>query len=138
MNNAAVLLVAIGMTMVIISGEIDISVGSQFAVCTYLTGALAKQGIPIVLVLACVVFAGVAMSAVAGSLVAWLRMPSIVVTLALMVAWRDGLRWATEGAWIQDLPANFQWLGLGQTRGELLLVSISTLVFILFTWALSN
>ena len=132
MNNAAVLLVAIGMTTVIISGEIDISVGSQFAVCTYLTGALAKLGMPIV------VIAGVAMSAVAGALVAWLRMPSIVVTLALMVAWRDGLRWATEGAWIQDLPANFQWVGLGQTKGELILIAMTAVVFIVFTWALSN
>ena len=66
MNNAAVLLVAIGMTTVIISGEIDISVGSQFAVCTYLTGTLAKEGVPIVLVLPCVVLAGVAMGAVGG------------------------------------------------------------------------
>jgi len=89
-------------------------------------------------VLPCVVIAGVAMSAVAGALVAWLRMPSIVVTLALMVAWRDGLRWATEGAWIQDLPANFQWVGLGQTKGELILIAITAVVFIVFTWALSN
>jgi len=138
MNNAAVLLVAIGMTAVIISGEIDISVGSQFAVCTYLTGALAKEGIPIVLVLPCVVLAGVVMGAAGGALVAWLRMPSIVVTLALMVAWRDGLRWATEGAWVQDLPADFQWLGLGQTTGELILVAITALVFIVFAWALNN
>src|SRR5690349_15262463 len=65
MNNAAVLLVAIGMTTVIVSGEIDISVGSQFAVCTYLTGALAKHGMPIILVLPCVVIAGVVMGAVA-------------------------------------------------------------------------
>ena len=34
MNNAAVLIVAVGMTLVILAGEIDISVGSQFAVCT--------------------------------------------------------------------------------------------------------
>src|ERR1044071_7559266 len=138
MDNAAVLLVAIGMTTVIISGEIDISVGSQFAVCTYLTGALAKEGMPILLVLPCVVLAGMAMGAVGGALVSWLRMPSIVVTLALMVAWRDGLRWATEGAWVQDLPANFQWVGLGQTQGELILVAITALVFVAFAWALSN
>ena len=31
-----------------------------------------------------------------------------------MVALRDGLRWATQGAWVQDLPAGFQWLGLTQ------------------------
>ncbi len=138
MNNAAVLLVSIGMTMVIISGEIDISVGSQFAVCTYLAGALAKAGIPIALVLLCVIVAGIAMGALGGALVARLRMPSIVVTLALMVAWRDGLRWATEGAWIQNLPANFQWLGLDQTKGELLLVAVTALVFVIFAWALSN
>jgi len=45
MNNAAVLIVAVGMTLVILTGEIDISVGSQFAVCTYLAGSLAKSGV---------------------------------------------------------------------------------------------
>ena len=44
-----------------------------------------------------------------------LRIPSIVVTLATMVALRDGLRWVTQGAWVQDLPPTFQWLGLPQT-----------------------
>src|ERR1044072_6487071 len=66
MNNAAVLLVAIGMTTVMASGEIDISVGSQFDVCTCFTGALVQERLPIVLVLPCVVLAGVAMGAVGG------------------------------------------------------------------------
>jgi rhamnose transport system permease protein len=47
-------------------------------------------------------------------LVAYLRLPSIVVTLATMVALRDGLRWWTQGAWVQDLPPGFQWFGLPQ------------------------
>ena len=51
-----------------------------------------------------------------GALVAYAGIPSIVVTLATMVALRDGLRWATEGAWVQDLPPAFQWLGLTQAR----------------------
>ena len=42
------------------------------------------------------------------------RIPSIVVTLATMVALREALRWATEGAWVQDLPDGFQWFGLTQ------------------------
>ena len=45
-----------------------------------------------------------------------LRIPSIVVTLATMVALRDGLRWVTQGAWVQDLPPGFQWFGLPQRR----------------------
>jgi rhamnose transport system permease protein len=138
MNNAAVLLVAIGMTMVIVAGQIDISVGSQFAVCTYLTGLLAKVEIPLLFLVPAIVLAGAAMSAFGGVLIAWLRLPSIVVTLALMVAWRDSLRWTTEGAWLQDLPNNFQWFGLSQTMGELLLLTATFLVFIIFVWFLRD
>jgi rhamnose transport system permease protein len=43
--------------------------------------------------------------------VAYLRIPSIIATLAAMVVLRDALRWSTGGAWIQDLPAAFQWFG---------------------------
>jgi rhamnose transport system permease protein len=138
MNNAAVLIVAVGMTLVIIVGEIDISVGSQFAVCTVATGWLAKSGLPMPLVLLLVVFAGGLMGAVGGAFVARLRLPSIVVTLALMVAWRDGLRWITEGEWIQDLPANFQWFGLGQAQGQALIIVITVVLAGVVGWFLLN
>ena len=138
MNNAAVLIVAVGMTLVILAGEIDISVGSQFAVCTLATGWLAKSGIPILVVLPLVIVAGALMGAVAGVFIARLRLPSIVVTLALMVAWRDGLRWITEGEWVQNLPANFQWFGLGQTVGQLLIVLVAIVLLIAFAWMLRH
>jgi rhamnose transport system permease protein len=138
MNNAAILIIAVGMTLVILIGEIDISVGSQFAVCTVAAGWLAKAGVPLVLVAPCVVLVGAAMGAVGGSLIAWLRMPSIVVTLALMVMWRDALRWITEGAWIQNLPANFQWFGLRQASGQFLIMTIGLLLLAGFAWALRN
>src|SRR5678815_3043276 len=57
-NNASVLIVACGMTLVILAGEIDISVGSQFAVCTYAAGLLAKSGMPIVLLILTVILIG--------------------------------------------------------------------------------
>ena len=44
-----------------------------------------------------------------------IRMPSIVVTLATMIALRDGLRWATQGAWVQDLPRKFSVAGVDTT-----------------------
>ena len=137
-NNVSVLLVAIGMTLVIIVGEIDISVGSQFAVCTYLAGVLAKAGVPPLLLLPCVVVAGALMGSVGGVLVAKLRMPSIVVTLALMVAWRDALRWISDGAWVQDLPKNFQWFGISQTTGEVLIFALALVVFVLVGWCLRD
>jgi rhamnose transport system permease protein len=138
LNNASVLLIAIGMTMVILVGEIDISVGSQFAVCTVAAGLLAKSGIPILLLLPCVVLIGAIMGALNGVLVGWLRLPSIIVTLAMLVAWRDTLRWTTSGAWVQDLPADFQWFGFGQTAGQLLIVVISIATLLFFAWILNN
>ena len=137
-NNAPVLIIAVGMTMVILVGEIDISVGSQFAVCSVAAGWLAVAGMPVPLLLPCVVLIGAAMGAVNGVLVGHLRLPSIIVTLAMLVAWRDALRWVTQGAWVQDLPANFQWFGLGQTLAQVLIVAIALAVLVSFSWVLRN
>src|SRR6185436_1748373 len=138
LNNAPVLLVAIGMTMIILIGQIDISVGSQFAVASVAAGVLAKTGMPILLLLPCLLLIGAAMGAVNGALIGMLRLPSIIVTLAMLVAWRDALRWITGGEWVQDLPANFQWLGLGQRWGQWLIVILALLVLAFFAWALRN
>jgi rhamnose transport system permease protein len=137
-NNAPILLIAIGMTLVILVGEIDISVGSQFAVCSIAAGYLAKTGMPMPALFVCLLLIGAMMGAINGLLVGWLRLPSIIVTLAMLVAWRDLLRWTTEGAWVQNLPDNFQWFGLGQTAGEILIVAITLIIFAAFTWILKN
>jgi rhamnose transport system permease protein len=137
-NNAPVLLIAIGMTLVILLGEIDISVGSQFAVISVLAGMLAKTGLPIPLLFVAVLLIGMLMGAINGVLIGWFKLPSIIVTLAMLVAWRDGLRWATEGAWVQNLPTNFQWFGFGQTGGQILIVTIPLVIFVVFAWVLRN
>jgi rhamnose transport system permease protein len=138
LNNAPVLLVATGMTLVVLVGEIDISVGSQFAVCSVAAGWLAKSGVPVALLPACAVAIGAAMGAVNGLLVGRLGLPSIIVTLAMMVAWRDGLRWVTEGAWVQGLPPDFQWLGLGQGAAQWLIVATAVVLLAAASWALRN
>ena len=109
-----VLLIAAGMTLVMLAGEIDISVGSMFAVCAVTAGVLAKAGVPTPLVFLIVGVTGAVIGALNGSLVAYLRLPSIVVSLAMMIALRDALRWVTQGAWVQDLPVGFQWMGFSQ------------------------
>ena len=137
-NNAPVLLIAIGMTIVILVGQIDISVGSQFAVASVAAGWLAKTGVPISMLLPSVLLIGAAMGAVNGFLVGRLGLPSIIVTLAMLVAWRDGLRWVTQGAWVQDLPPNFQWFGLGQTVAQWLIVVSALTMLVIFGWMLRN
>jgi rhamnose transport system permease protein len=62
-NNAPILLIAIGMTLVILVGEIDISVGSQFAVASIVAGYLAKTGMPLPVLFVCLLLIGAAMGA---------------------------------------------------------------------------
>jgi rhamnose transport system permease protein len=137
-NNAPALILAIGMTLVILVGQIDISIGSQFAVCSVAAGVLAKTGMPLPLLLTGVLLIGSLMGALNGALIGRLRLPSIIVTLAMLVLWRDGLRWITEGAWVQDLSDNFQWFGLSQQLGELVIVGVAALLFAVFAWSLRN
>jgi rhamnose transport system permease protein len=113
--NMPVMMIAVGMMMVILTGEIDISVGSIFAISSVVMGKCASTGVPIWLsgLIACAV--GVLLGALNGRLIAYVRIPSIVATLATMVALRDGLRWYTQGSWIQGLPAGFQWFGMSQS-----------------------
>ncbi|HEY8458785.1 MAG TPA: ABC transporter permease [Blastocatellia bacterium] len=141
-GNAPALIVAVGMTMVILTRQIDISVGSQFAVCSVAAGliakAMAKAGMPIVTVFVAVALIGCLIGAINGAMVARLNIPSIVATLAAMVVMRDGLRWATEGRWVQDLPRDFQWFGLGQSIGQIVIVLTAIAIFAAFAWGLRN
>jgi rhamnose transport system permease protein len=41
-----------------------------------------------------------------------------------------------QGEFVKDLPADFQWLGLGQQRGQWVIVAIALVMFAVFTWAL--
>ena len=138
LNNAPVLLVSVGMSLVILTGQIDISVGSLFAVASVAAGWLAKSGVPIGLLLPIVVLLGASMGAINGVLVGWLRLPSIIVTLAMLVAWRDALRWTTGGEWVQNLPASFQWFGFGQSVGQWMIVLASIAVLAVLSWALHS
>jgi rhamnose transport system permease protein len=136
--NVPVLIMGLGMTLVILTGHIDIAVGSLFAVCAVSSGVLAKAGVPMPLVVAGACAIGVLVATMSGALVAFVRIPSIVVTLAMMIALREGLRWATEGAWIQDLPAAYQWLGMPAGIFPLLVLGIVVALQIGFGWGLRN
>jgi rhamnose transport system permease protein len=131
---APLLILASGMTIVILARQIDISIGSQFAVCGVVAGLLAKAGWPMPLAAAGAVAAGAAMGALNGVLVARVGLPSIVVTLATMVAWREALRWATGGVWVENLPPTFQWFGLGQGAGRAVVAAAAIGVFAALAW----
>jgi ribose/xylose/arabinose/galactoside ABC-type transport system permease subunit len=107
-GNAYIAVAAIGMSMVIITGHIDVSVGALIGVLATISGTLAVSGYPVWVAWIAPIFVGIAVNAVVGALVAYGRIPSIVVTLGMLSILRGGLVSITGGAWINNLPPQFQ------------------------------
>jgi len=136
-REAPTLIVACGMACVIITRQIDISVGSMFSVCSVCAGLLAARGWPLLLVLPASVALGALLGAVNGLLVAGLRLPSIVVTLATMVTLRQGLNLVRQGEFV-NLPDRIQWFGLSQMAGQLVLVGASVAFLVALALAMRH
>lgn len=107
LGNAYIAVAAIGMSMVIISGNIDISVGSLIGVLATISGSMAVAGYPLILCWTAPVVCGVLISCFTGYIVAYLKIPSIVVTLGMLSILKGGLIAVTGGAWINDLPEGY-------------------------------
>jgi rhamnose transport system permease protein len=133
---APVLVAAVGMTLVILARHIDISIGSQFCICGVVAGLAARAAMPMPLVAVLTIACGAAMGAVNGVFVALLGLPSIVVTLATMVIWREALRAVRQGDFVRGLPPQFQWLGLSQASGQILIVALALFLFAAFAWGM--
>ena len=136
-REAPTLVVACGMACVIITRQIDISVGSMFSVCSVCAGLLAARGWPLLLVLPTSIALGTLLGAVNGLLIAGLRLPSIVVTLATMVTLRQGLNLVRQGEFV-NLPDSIQWFGLSQMAGQLVLVGASVVFLVALALAMRH
>jgi len=136
-REAPTLVVACGMALVIISRQIDISVGSQFSVCGVCAGLLAASGWPLAATVPAAVGAGALLGAVNGVLIAGLGLPSIVVTLAMMVTLRQGLNLARQGQFV-NLPDGVQWFGFSQSNGQWLIVSFALLLLVALALAMRH
>lgn len=107
LGNAYIAIAAIGMSMVIISGNIDISVGALIGVLATVSGTMAISGVPNFWCWLAPIALGVVVMAGMGAMVAYLRIPSIVVTLGMLSILRGGLISATGGKWITNLPPGY-------------------------------
>ena len=100
--------VAVGMTFVIISGGIDLSVGSNIALSGLLMGILMKNfGVPVpVTILACILFSGL-IGLVNGMLISFLNLPPFIATLGMMSIVRGAAYTVTGGQPIYTFPTGF-------------------------------
>lgn len=135
-GNAPVLVAAVGMSLVILTRQIDISIGSQLSICGVIAGLLAQSGLPMAMVVPLTIVCGALMGLLNGWLVSGLGLPSIVVTLATMVIGQESLRWWREGEFVRGLPSDFQWFGAGQGTGQWILVGVALGVWLFAAIAL--
>ena len=100
--------VAVGMTFVIISGGIDLSVGSNIALSGLLMGILMKNfGVPVILtILICILFSGL-IGLINGVLISFLNLPPFIATLGMMSIVRGAAYTVTNGQPIYTFPKGF-------------------------------
>jgi ribose transport system permease protein len=124
---------AVSMTFVLITGEIDLSVGSMVAVAAVVFGILLRSGFPIWAAIALTLLAGSGMGAVNGALTVILRVPTIIITLGMLNGWRGLADQLANGYPIENYPktSSFWKLGYGQLFGHIPYDAIVLLVFAL-------
>ena len=106
-------IVAVGMTYVILSGGIDLSVGSIVAVAGVVLGTLLQQGQALPIAIAASIAIGVACGVVNGALVSWGRLPPFIVTLGMMSIARGAALVFTEGRPVSGFDPGFRSIATG-------------------------
>lgn len=123
-------IIAVGMTFVILTAGIDLSVGSIVALAGVLTTGALKLDVPPILVYPIAIgiglLFGVVSGASAGVFVTKFNITPFIVTLALMTIWRGLAFVVTQGRPIWELPEGFAFLA----RGRILQIPIPTIIMI--------
>jgi ribose/xylose/arabinose/galactoside ABC-type transport system permease subunit len=108
-NASYVAIAALGMFLVILSGQIDVSVGAILAFASTLAGVVAQQDVPLPAVIVIVMAFGAFLGLINAAIVVGLRLHSIVATLGTLSVFRGALIATTGGQWI-TVPASVQTL----------------------------
>lgn len=122
-------IVALVMTMVIISGEIDLSPAAVMALSACIFGVAFRAGVPIPIAMITSLLAGALMGAFNGFLVLWFRLPSIIVTIGTLTLYR-GLAQVLAG---DKSIANFPKWFVGIDYRLILGIPVPVLIFVIAT-----
>jgi rhamnose transport system permease protein len=120
------IIVALTMTMIIVSGEIDLSVASIMGLAAVLLGCLFKAGIPMPAAILIALLSGLAAGLFNGFWVAQAGLPSLAVTLAGLIGYRGLARVFIQDHSIGGFPVWFNTLGQQRLAGPL---TISIIIF---------
>ncbi|MCS7242322.1 MAG: ABC transporter permease [Candidatus Caldatribacterium sp.] len=129
---------AIGMTMVIITGGIDVSVGSTLGMASVVAGKFLMSGYSPFLVLLGALGVGLLIGLCNGLLIAWGNIPPIIVTLGMMSILRSLMYQLLGGRWISGIPPGIRVIGLGKWFGIPISMWVTMLLIAFFTYFLSS
>jgi ribose transport system permease protein len=122
-------LIAVGLTYVIISGGIDLSVGSILAFSGVVMAHTLRLGWPLPLAILAGVGVGAGSGLVNGLLISYGRLPPFIATLGMMSVARGGALLATDGRPVSGFDESFRWLATGEIAGVPVPVVIMVLVY---------
>ncbi|MDR2552843.1 MAG: ABC transporter permease [Treponema sp.] len=101
-------LLAAGTSFVIISGEIDVSIGAVTGLCAAVSGSMIRDGAPWTQAIAFTLFLGLLCGLVNGLGFMYLNIPSIIITLGTSGIIRGIIYLYTGGRWVEDMPVAFK------------------------------
>ena len=119
---------ALGMTMVIITGGIDISVGGVMAMCAWIAASLMKSGINWGIACLVALLIAVLCGAVNAFSVSVMKIPPMIATLAMMSMTRGLQTVISHGTTLTGLPESFQIIGQGMIFGVIPIPAIIVVV----------
>ena len=135
-------LVAVGQAFVIITRNVDLSVGSVMGLSAYLTGRLFIDlpSLPIPVVVLLSVLFGAVLGLINGALVAFAKVPAMVITLGTLYAYRGiNVMWAgSTRVNASDMPKDFLAIGTGQILTIPILAIVAFLVLAAAAWYMRN
>lgn len=138
-QTAVITIIAMGMTVVMVSGGIDLSVGSSMALAGVAGALLMAAGAPPAVGVLGALAAGAACGLANGGAVAALRIPPFIVTLGAMGIYRGVALLATDGKAVVGLPQSFGSLAEGNLCGLfpvplLIVVLVAGVTHLLLSW----
>jgi len=116
-QTAVITIIAMGMTVVMVSGGIDLSVGSMMALAGVAGAFALTSGAPVLAGIAAALAAGAACGLANGVAIAALRIPPFIATLGAMGVYRGVALLATDGKAVVGLPSGFGYLAEGNLFG---------------------
>ena len=149
-QTSTVAIMATGMVLVIVSRNIDLSVGSLLGFIAMIMGKLQAEVLPAfvgydwaatwIVVLLLGILLGALIGAFQGFIIAYLGVPSFIVTLGGLLIWRGAAWWVASGRTLAPLDSNFQLMGGGGNGsiGALLSWIVAALACIGIVMALVN